>query len=54
MALNNQIQLIAYPNRIGNNLADLYTAMDEHFDGAVGVCTFCRCTPRTPTAASRR
>lgn len=36
MALKNQIQLIAYPNRIGHNLADLYMAIEEHFQGAIG------------------
>jgi sucrose phosphorylase len=36
MALKNQIQLIAYPNRIGETLADLHTALQTHFKGALG------------------
>lgn len=36
MALKNQIQLIAYPNRIGKTLADLHTALQTHFKGALG------------------
>lgn len=36
MSLRNQIQLIAYPDRIGHNLADLNTAIDRHFSRAIG------------------
>ena len=31
MSLRNQIQLIAYPDRLGSNLADLHTVIDRHF-----------------------
>lgn len=34
--LKNQIQLIAYPNRIGDNLSDLYEVMEQHFSEALG------------------
>ncbi|MFV8818463.1 sucrose phosphorylase [Haliea sp. E17] len=36
MLLKNKIQLICYPNRIGNNLADLYATLEKHFSDAVG------------------
>jgi glucosylglycerol phosphorylase (configuration-retaining) len=36
MPLRNQIQLIAYPDRMGNNLADLYDIIDTHFSRAIG------------------
>lgn len=36
MSLRNSVQLICYPDRIGNNLADLYTALESHFSDAVG------------------
>ncbi|MHB8765174.1 MAG: sucrose phosphorylase [Deferrisomatales bacterium] len=36
MALKNAVQLIAYPNRIGANLADLHTFMERHLSKAVG------------------
>ncbi|MEQ9463159.1 MAG: sucrose phosphorylase [Haliea sp.] len=36
MLLRNSVQLICYPDRIGNNLADLYTALESHFSDAVG------------------
>lgn len=36
MPLKNQIQLIAYPNRMGNNLADLAVVLDRHLGKAVG------------------
>ncbi|MCC5811809.1 MAG: sucrose phosphorylase [Ectothiorhodospiraceae bacterium] len=36
MVLRNQVQLICYPNRIGNNLADLYTALERHLSDAIG------------------
>lgn len=36
MALRNAVQLICYPNRIGENLADLYQALDQHFADAIG------------------
>ncbi len=36
MALRNQIQLIAYPNRIGKNLRDLHTVMTGYFRKALG------------------
>lgn len=35
MALRNEIQLICYPDRIGNNLKDLSTVLDKHLQGAV-------------------
>lgn len=36
MTLRNAVQLIAYPNRIGNNLSDLYTFMETHLKKAIG------------------
>ncbi|TXS92940.1 sucrose phosphorylase [Parahaliea maris] len=36
MLLRNAVQLICYPNRIGNNLADLHTALETHFADALG------------------
>lgn len=36
MPLRNQIQLIAYPDRMGSNLADLYRVLDTHFGAAIG------------------
>ncbi len=36
MLLKNQVQLICYPNRIGDNLADLYLTLEKHFSRAVG------------------
>ncbi|NKI18027.1 sucrose phosphorylase [Spongiibacter sp. KMU-166] len=36
MSLRNTIQLICYPNRLGDNLADLYTVLETHFHDAVG------------------
>jgi sucrose phosphorylase len=36
MSLKNQIQLIAYPDRMGANLADLLTVLDRHFPRAIG------------------
>lgn len=36
MSLRNQIQLIAYPDRMGSNLADLYQVIDRHFSRAIG------------------
>ena len=36
MLLKNQVQLICYPNRIGDNLADLYLALEKHFSEALG------------------
>ena len=34
--LKNQVQLIAYPNRMGDNLGDLYDILEQHFSKAVG------------------
>ncbi len=36
MQLRNTIQLICYPNRLGNNLSDLYNTLEKHFSDAVG------------------
>ncbi len=36
MPLRNQIQLIAYPDRMGGNLAGLYEIMDTYFSKAIG------------------
>jgi sucrose phosphorylase len=36
MTLRNQIQLIAYPDRMGANLAELYDIVDRHFAKAIG------------------
>ncbi len=36
MPLRNQIQLIAYPDRMGANLAELYDLIDRHFAQAIG------------------
>lgn len=36
MALKNVVQLICYPNRIGDNLADLNTFIDRHLATAIG------------------
>lgn len=36
MPLHNQIQLIAYPDRIGRNLADLTAFVDNHLQDAIG------------------
>lgn len=36
MSLRNQIQLIAYPDRLGHNLADLNTVINRHFSRAIG------------------
>lgn len=36
MLLKNTIQLICYPNRLGNNLADLNTVLEKYFSDAVG------------------
>ncbi|TGD74169.1 sucrose phosphorylase [Mangrovimicrobium sediminis] len=36
MPLRNTIQLICYPNRIGNNLADLYNTLETYFSDALG------------------
>jgi hypothetical protein len=34
--LRNAVQLICYPNRIGNDLQDLHTAINRHLSGAIG------------------
>lgn len=34
--LKNTIQLICYPNRLGDNLSDLYKVLDKHFSDAIG------------------
>ena len=36
MLLRNTIQLICYPDRIGNNLEDLYNTLETYFSDAVG------------------
>ncbi|HSH12665.1 MAG TPA: hypothetical protein VLA15_02915, partial [Desulfurivibrionaceae bacterium] len=36
MLLKNAVQLICYPDRIGNNLKDLYTVVDTHLSEAIG------------------
>ncbi len=36
MPLRNQIQLIAYPDRMGHTLADLYAVVERHFSRAIG------------------
>ena len=36
MALQNQIQLITYPDSLGQNLADLETILNSRFDGCFG------------------
>ncbi|MGB0956447.1 MAG: sucrose phosphorylase [Panacagrimonas sp.] len=36
MSLRNQVQLIAYPNRMGSNLSDLYEVIDQYFSKAIG------------------
>ena len=36
MLLKNAVQLICYPNRIGNDLKDLYTVVDKHLSEAIG------------------
>ena len=36
MALRNAVQMICYPNRLGNNLKDLYTVIERHFSDAIG------------------
>lgn len=36
MPLRNQVQLIAYPDRMGSNLGDLYSLIERHFASAIG------------------
>lgn len=36
MLLRNTVQLICYPNRIGDNLSDLYNTIEKHFSDAIG------------------
>ncbi|MDO6804892.1 alpha-amylase family glycosyl hydrolase, partial [Wenyingzhuangia sp. 1_MG-2023] len=36
MALRNAVQMICYPDRLGNSLKDLHTVLNTHFAGAVG------------------
>lgn len=36
MTMRNQVQLIAYPDRMGGNLAGLYEIVDKHFGDAIG------------------
>ncbi|MDF1640902.1 sucrose phosphorylase [Thalassolituus oleivorans] len=36
MALTNSVQLICYPDRLGNNLSDLYGILEKHLTEAVG------------------
>ncbi|BFM08749.1 sucrose phosphorylase [Halioxenophilus aromaticivorans] len=36
MLLRNEVQLICYPNRIGNDISDLYSFMHQHLTNAVG------------------
>jgi sucrose phosphorylase len=36
MPLRNQVQLIAYPDRMGANLAELHDLLDRHFAAAIG------------------
>lgn len=36
MSLRNAVQLICYPNRIGQNLEDLYTVLEKHLHDAIG------------------
>ncbi len=36
MLLKNAVQLICYPNRMGNDLKDLYTVVDKHLSEAIG------------------
>ena len=36
MALRNAVQLICYPNRIGDNLGDLSDVIERHLAKAIG------------------
>ena len=36
MSLRNAVQLICYPDRVGNNLTDLHTALSTYFHDAIG------------------
>lgn len=36
MALRNAVQLICYPNRLGNNLADLHAVLKRYFADSIG------------------
>ncbi len=36
MTLKNTIQLICYPNRLGNHLSDLYQVLEKHFSDSIG------------------
>ncbi|KFX69860.1 sugar phosphorylase [Pseudomonas taeanensis MS-3] len=36
MSLRNAVQLICYPNRMGNDLSDLYQVLDQHVGDAIG------------------
>src|SRR3546814_18240717 len=36
MILRNQVQLVAYPDRLGNNLADLHEFLEAHCKGRIG------------------
>lgn len=36
MALRNQVQLICYPDRLGENLGDLYRFLERHLGDAIG------------------
>ncbi|AKH69033.1 sucrose phosphorylase [Spongiibacter sp. IMCC21906] len=36
MGLRNAVQLICYPNRLGNNLEDLNTVIEKHLSDAIG------------------
>ena len=36
MALRNAVQLICYPDRLGDNLQDLRTVISRHFADAIG------------------
>ena len=36
MPLRNAVQLICYPDRLGNNLRDLNTVIEKHLHDAIG------------------
>ncbi|WP_228702982.1 hypothetical protein [Marinobacter gelidimuriae] len=53
MLLKNAVQLICYPDRIGNDLKDLYTVVDKHLSQAIGGLHILPFFPPMPMAGFR-
>lgn len=54
MKLRNAVQLICYPNRIGDDLGDLHGAIEKHLSDAIGGVHILPFYPSNAVAAFRR